>query len=77
MTKGAIIIQFTSGLNTTSYDLTRTIRQIMQIFKIDETSPPEREWFTNYNGLRDDKESGHFILSCNDDFTSWRKWITL
>lgn len=60
---------FTSGLNTTSYDLTLNYQtNNVKFFKIDEIPPPpEREWFTNYNGLRDNKEShGHFILTCND-----------
>lgn len=60
---------FTSGVNTSIHNIDLNFQtNNFKFFKIDLTPPPpEKEWFVNYNGLRENKEShGHFILTCND-----------
>ena len=60
---------FTSGVNTSIHNIDLNFQtNNFKFFKIDLTPPPpEKEWFVNYNGLRENKEShGHFILSCSD-----------
>ena len=60
---------FTSGVNSSFHNIEFSIQtNNFKFFKIDLTPPPpEREWFANYNGIRENKEShGHFILTCND-----------
>ena len=60
---------FTSSVNSSFHNIEFSIQtNNFKFFKIDLTPPPpEREWFVNYNGIRENKEShGHFILTCND-----------